>query len=134
MRISDWSSDVCSSDLARGACVEGAGRGGPTLPDQPGTGPAGRGWIHAPLPERRNSLDPLEGQLETGAREPSEDTVKRATFARMEGPRSWTSPLTRRSTGEALPSPRWPDQKSSGWGKRGSVWGDRGGCRNIKKK
>src|SRR3546814_13851861 len=68
---------------ARGAWVEGAGRGGPTLPDQPGTGPAGRGWIHAPLPERRNSLDPLAGQLETGAREPSEDTVKRATFARM---------------------------------------------------
>jgi hypothetical protein len=40
-------------------------------------------WIHAPLPERRNSLDPLAGQSETGAREPSEDTVKRATFARM---------------------------------------------------
>src|SRR3546814_20435617 len=68
---------------ARGAGVEGAGRGGPTLPDQPGTGPAGRGWIHAPLPERRNSLDPLAGQLETGAREPSEETVKRATCARM---------------------------------------------------
>lgn len=29
------------------------------------------------------SLDPLAGQSETGAREPSEDTAKRATFARM---------------------------------------------------
>lgn len=29
------------------------------------------------------SLDPRAGQSATGAREPSEDTVKRATFARM---------------------------------------------------
>src|SRR3546814_194091 len=67
---------------ARGACVEGAGRGGPTLPDQPGTGPAGRGWIHATLPERRHSLDPLAGQCENGASEPAEDSVTRDTLAR----------------------------------------------------
>src|SRR5690606_4107734 len=30
-----------------------------------------------------NPLRPLAGQCATGAREPSEDTVKRATFARM---------------------------------------------------
>src|SRR3546814_14653449 len=50
MRISDWSSDVCSSDLARRA-FRGTGGGGGARPDRPGTLDFG---------EARRSSDPRE--------------------------------------------------------------------------
>src|SRR3546814_1061257 len=75
MRISDWSSDVCSSDLVR--CSQGPGRSERRFvhhchnrrflftPDRRSTGGAG-GWIDCRLPGRR-----LPGST-TGTRRPQD--------------------------------------------------------------
>src|SRR3546814_4960993 len=86
MRISDWSSDVCSSDLSRPRAA-GAGCGaGARLPDHPGAHPLSQLQLHRHQPPDRHQLrlprseDPLlmalakstgEDALETAPREVS---------------------------------------------------------------
>src|SRR3546814_731784 len=45
MRISDWSSDVCSSDLGKDEGGEGAGSGAPRAPGSPARQPRRRGHL-----------------------------------------------------------------------------------------
>src|SRR3546814_16154384 len=114
MRISDWSSDVCSSDLREGgppgssfssphrkAGWAGGSHGPATMPQEP--------MIELQQEQSRNS----SGLMELG--------LNRAKVFTL--PQLWPVTLT-----------CCQDRKSVGSGKRGAVRVDQGGARHIKKK
>src|SRR3546814_13905431 len=123
MRISDWSSDVCSSDLSRRAGTRAASRNGggaawsipwprgiDRLPDSPCAWGARQGATPCPFPQERlqpRALRPLS-------------TIKIPRLA----------PLLQRLS---LPRDR-EDGKSVVWGQCESVRVDLGGRRICKKK
>src|SRR3546814_16671762 len=115
MRISDWSSDVCSSDLAGSGGRQGRAGQGHRLaqPDQPGA-------RNAPRPERNAVADPHRGQ------------------ERQEGggPAAWL-----RTKARAAPSRcAWARACAARRGRKNVVWGKGGservesGGRSINKK
>src|SRR3546814_17499167 len=111
MRISDWSSDVCSSDLTRG------GPGGSRLfPAHPGDLRPPRGSPHPRRGDVRHGPDRHAARLRTGGCDGRSDRGR-------QGP------------GRRLPADRrGPDRKSVVEGKSVSVRVDLGGRRSIKKK
>src|SRR3546814_15110223 len=108
MRISDWSSDVCSSDLSRPAVEQRAAQIG-------GDGIVGEGTMRPCVdvdPRRRGRVH----------RAGAHDARRHASVGRIGDRR----PTDDRALGD--------DRKSVEWGKRVSVRVDLGGRRIIKKK
>src|SRR3546814_16200337 len=121
MRISDWSSDVCSSDLPSGVRQVAAR----LLPARHIAGPdAGRG---------AGSVDGRLGRRIAGRRQ----AAARASLSRAPSFRVHARAGRRRAEGAAgrgQPCPSGGDRKSVVWGKSVSVRVDLGGGRIITKK
>src|SRR3546814_11751023 len=117
MRISDWSSDVCSSDLARAeGTVARHARPRPVRRTclRPAPPPGGGTGCHPGGPERR----------------PARVPAGRPDRARQDPVRL---PCDRRDAGDGT-SRDLPDRKSVVKGKSVSVSVEPGGCRILKKK
>src|SRR3546814_11168728 len=124
MRISDWSSDVCSSDLSA-AAARGAASGGPGAPERPGEG-LGRGkpsWQETRASASRGSMAGLGARACRRHRRRLDRVVVRWNRAAV--PSDHVNPIYFN---------RVKDRKSVVSGKSVSVRVDLGCSRIIKKK
>src|SRR3546814_11676223 len=141
MRISDWSSDVCSSDLHRRPCPADAGDGRALLCGEPGLGRRGDGGRHR-LGGAAGALPAVAAHLSDVPRrallrqqslylERAGGTA--AARALAEGRAAAQATLAGRRRVRSAAAARL-DRKSVVEGKSVSVRGDLGGRRIIKKK
>src|SRR3546814_19851836 len=114
MRISDWSSDVCSSDLYRAQAQQARAQIAATL--------AGADTIRSQVTEQDSSIRQARAQL----------AAKRAALDLAKEQQARDRPLA--ATGAEPRGQPQPEQPSGGWGKSGSGSVDQGGCSHHKKK
>src|SRR3546814_17433848 len=117
MRISDWSSDVCSSDLTR------------LEPDLDDLLWSTVNLFHRATDRIERELDDNEQAQSRGQREQDGSEVKAVELERLTA--EGQTLIERRHAFELM---RDQDRKSVGAGKSGSVRVDLGGRRNLKKK
>src|SRR3546814_8839084 len=90
MRISDWSSDVCSSDLARHGCA-----GTVATPRRPGPGPGSpAATIPRHFSQPRRALAPAPARDSAG-RKPAQRPATMTSTAELSSPASAGTGLTR---------------------------------------
>src|SRR3546814_11742638 len=125
MRISDWSSDVCSSDLTARAAAWASG-------PEPAESPGGLGWI--PEPGRGGRLrDPRHRVTAAAEIEPRQRLYGLRRSDRQDVAQC-RQPCHQRCWLGGWGSRRLPDRQSGVEGKSVSVSVDLGGCGYIKKK
>src|SRR3546814_21110840 len=113
MRISDWSSDVCSSDLSRNRRVKAAGSASPARSPKKPNPPASKAACISARNSRRNTQD----STRTGRKNPAWQATQRvqpacAGAGLSEGPPPGTTQWTR----EGWRSARSSEEQSGGKG------------------